>query len=72
MTYKACLTNAEVLEMTLQERCDRILDAFDTWLAIQVLHLKLKHEDLPLLNDAFRDYFAGTRAARDLERGGSR
>jgi hypothetical protein len=58
------LTPAEVAKMSVQDRCARILDDFDEWLAIRRLQFELKHEDLPQLNDAFRDYFAGMRTAR--------
>jgi hypothetical protein len=57
------LTSDEVAKMSVQDRCVRILDEFDEWLAIRRLQLELKHEDLPQLNDAFRDYFAGLRTA---------
>lgn len=58
------LTEDEVTKMPLQARCERILDEFDEWLAIRVLQFKLQHEDLPQLNDAFRDYFADMRGVR--------
>jgi hypothetical protein len=54
----------EVEKMSLQERCDRILDEFDEWLAIRRLQFQLSYEDLPRLNDDFRDYFSGMRTAR--------
>ncbi len=63
--YWERLSAADILQLSPQERCARILDVFDEWLAIQVLQLKLKHEDLPHLNDAFRGYFAGTSSLRD-------
>lgn len=53
-----------VVKMSVQERCSRILDEFDEWLAVRRLRFKLKHEDLPQLNDAFRDYFADMRTMR--------
>jgi hypothetical protein len=59
------LTPDEVAKMSPQDRCARILDEFDEWLAIRRLQLALKHEDLPQLNDAFRDYFAGMRTSRE-------
>lgn len=58
------LTEAEVAKMSLQERCDSILDEFDEWLAIRRLRFQLSYEDLPQLNDAFRDYFSGMRTVR--------
>jgi hypothetical protein len=58
------LTSEDVAKMSVQDRCVRILDEFDEWLAIRRLQLELKHEDLPQLNEAFRDYFAGMRTAR--------
>jgi len=67
------MTSVEVDDLAKRpvgERCARILDEFDEWLAIRVLRLKLAHEDLPQLNDAFRDYFSDTRTARSS--GGSR
>jgi hypothetical protein len=63
------LTPEEVAKMSVEDRCARILDEFDEWLAICRLQLELKHEDLSQLNDAFRDYFAGMRTTR--ESGGS-
>lgn len=54
----------ELAKLSRQERCLRILDEFDEWLAVRVLRLKLRSEDLPHLNDAFRDYFADTRMTR--------
>lgn len=57
-------TEDELAKMLVQERQQCIVDEFDEWLAIRVLRYKLKHEDLPRLNDAFRAYFAGTRSAR--------
>ncbi len=54
----------DLAKQPVQERCNRIIDEFDEWLAIRVLRLKLQHEDLPQLNDTFRDYFSDTRAAR--------
>lgn len=54
---------------SVQERCARIIAEFDEWLAVRVLRQELSHEDLPHLNDAFRDYFADTRTARSA--GGS-
>ena len=51
--------------LTVAERCARIVAEFDEWLAVRVLRDELKYEDLPQLNDAFRDYFADTRTARD-------
>jgi hypothetical protein len=47
----------------VHDRCERIVGEFAEWLAVHVLRYKLKHEDLPQLNDAFRAYFAGTRSA---------
>lgn len=64
------LTVAEVdvlAAASVQERCNRIIDEFDEWLAVRVLRLKLQHEDLPKLNDAFRDYFSDTRTAKPIE-----
>jgi hypothetical protein len=58
------LTEDAVMRMPIQDRCARILDEFDAWLATRVLHFKLRHEDLPRLNDAFRDYFTDTRTSR--------
>jgi hypothetical protein len=58
------LTEAEVEKMSLQERCDRILDEFDEGLAIRRLQFQLSYEDLSRLNDDFRDYFSGMRTAR--------
>ena len=55
------LTADEVANMPVQERCLRILDEFDAWLAARRLQYGLRYEDLPQLNDAFRGYFAGTR-----------
>lgn len=57
----------ELAKLPVLQRCTRILDEFDEWLAVRVLRLKLTHEDLPQLNDAFRDYFADTRTARSSE-----
>ena len=58
------LTADEVAKMSTQERCARIIDEFDEWLALRVLHLGLKYEDLPQVNDVFRNYFAGTRTMK--------
>ena len=55
---------AEVASLPVGERCMRILEEFDYWLALHVVHFKLEHADLPQLNDAFRGYFADTRTAR--------
>lgn len=54
----------ELAKLSVQDRCARIVDEFDEWLAVYVRCLKLEHEDLPQLNDAFRDYFTGTRSVR--------
>lgn len=54
----------DLAKRPVHERCTRIVDEFDEWLAIHVLRLKLAHEDLPQLNDAFRDYFADTRSQK--------
>lgn len=54
----------KVAALPVHERCDRILVEFDEWLALHVLRFQLTHDDLPQLNDAFRDYFAGTRTAQ--------
>lgn len=51
-------------QLSVQERCSHIIAEFDEWLAARVPRNELKHEDLPQLNDAFRDYFAGARTAR--------
>lgn len=56
---------ADLVKLPAHEKCVRIVDEFDEWLAVQVLRLKLAHEDLPRLNDAFRDYFVGTRTQRE-------
>jgi hypothetical protein len=61
------LTEAEIAKvaaMPVRERCARIVVAFDEWLSVHVLRYGLKHDDLPQLNDAFRDYFAGARSER--------
>jgi hypothetical protein len=57
-------TEDELVQMPVQDRCARIVDEFDEWLAIRVLRLKLRHEDLPQLNDAFRAYFTDARSVR--------
>lgn len=57
----------ELAKLPIAQRCTRIVDEFDEWLAVRVLRLKLSHEALPQLNDAFRDYFANTRTARSSE-----
>jgi 3',5'-cyclic AMP phosphodiesterase CpdA len=54
----------DLAKLPVRLRCARIVDEFDEWLAIHVLWLKLKHDELPQVNDAFRDYFADTRTAR--------
>jgi hypothetical protein len=55
---------AKIAKAPVQERCNCIIDEFDQWLAIHAVRYEFKHTDLPQLNDAFRDYFAGTRTAR--------
>ena len=55
---------AELAKLPVQKRVEFVLDEFDEWLAVHVLRLKFQHADLSLLNDAFRDYFAGMRSAR--------
>ena len=55
---------AELAQQPVQTRCKRIIDEFDAWLALRAIRLQFKHEELPQLNDAFRDYFADTRTAR--------
>lgn len=42
----------------------KIINEFDYWLALQVLNNDLKYEDLPYLNDTFRDYFLHMRTTR--------
>jgi hypothetical protein len=54
----------EVAKMPVQERCSRIIAEFDEWLAARRLQYELRYEDLPQLNDAFRDYFADTRTMK--------
>lgn len=56
-------------QRNVEQKCVLIIDEFDRWLALRVLQHELKHEDLPQLNDMFRDYFADTRSA--LASGGS-
>lgn len=58
------LTEEEAQQQSVRDRCTQILHEFDTWLAVRVLWMRLKHEELPQLNDAFRDYFSDTRSAR--------
>lgn len=61
------LTEIEVEKITVlpvRDRCNRIIDEFDEWLAVHVLRFGFQHEDLPQLNAAFRDYFSDTRTAR--------
>lgn len=58
------LAHDEVAKMSVQDRCVRILDEFDEWLAIRRLQFELKYEDLAQLNDAFREYFADMRTAQ--------
>jgi hypothetical protein len=58
------LTSDEMANMPVQERCLRILDEFDEWLAARRLQYGLRYEDLPQLNAAFRGYFANTRTVQ--------
>lgn len=48
-------------------RCGQIIADFDRWLALQVLNGRLRYDDLPSLNDMFRDYFANMRSAKPSE-----
>lgn len=50
--------------LSLNSKCVRIINEFDRWLMLQVLHYGLPRGDLPTLNDEFRDYFATTRTAK--------
>ena len=64
------LTEVEVVkivELPVRDWCNRIIDEFDEWLAVHVRRFGFKHEDLPQLNDAFRDYFSDTRTAKPIE-----
>ena len=47
-----------------QNKITDIVNEFDRWLANQVLENGLSWEELPQLNDAFREYFKGTRTAK--------
>lgn len=58
---------AKIAALPVRDRCDRIVAEFDEWLAVHVRRFGLKYEDLPQLNDAFRDYFADARTARPLQ-----
>lgn len=44
----------------VEERCLTLVGEFDYWIAVRVIRHGLKYEDLPHLNDAFRDFFALT------------
>lgn len=58
------LTADEVANRPVQERCLRILDEFDEWLAARRLQYGLRYDDLPQLNDMFRGYFSDTRTVQ--------
>lgn len=45
-------------------KCVYILNEFDRWLAVQVLHQELSWDELPKLNDMFREYFSDTRTEK--------
>ena len=50
--------------MTTDEKIRLIMIEFDRWLATEVLNNNIPHDELPKLNDAFRDYFKSMRTAR--------
>lgn len=52
---------------TTRDKCVYILNEFDRWLALQVLNQKLSWEELPKLNDMFREYFSDTRTEKDAQ-----
>ncbi len=57
----------ELAKLSVSQRCARIIDEFDEWLAVRVLRLKLASADLPQLNDVFRVYFTDTRTVHSSE-----
>lgn len=50
--------------MTVEQKIRLIMIEFDGWLAGEAMLMGLTHDELPKLNDAFRDYFANMRTAR--------
>jgi len=48
----------------LHRRVVQIINEFDLWLARQVREHDITWEQLPAVNDAFRDYFKDTRTSK--------